>query len=77
MTLLFYDYVSLAVLSLAVVILTTFLIIKIYQLGRLKRKCTTCEVYNMQYRGEEGGRRWDKGCQTRAAPREEQHIRFI
>ena len=77
MIFLFNDYVSIAVPSLAVVTLTIFLLIKIYQLGRLRSKCARCEVINMQYRGEKGGRRWHKGCQTKAAPREEHHVRFI
>ena len=73
----FHDLISLAILSLAVLILTTFLIIKICQLDRLKRKCPMCEAPNMQYREEEGGRRRDKGCQTRGVQRQEQHVRLI
>ena len=73
----FHDLIPLAILSLAVLTLSTILIIKICQLDRLKRKCPTCEVHNMQYREEEEGRRRDKGCQTRGVQRQERHIRFI
>ena len=75
MIFLFKHYVFIAVPSLVLVILTTFLLTKIYQLSRFRAKCARCELTKMQYGGK-GSRRGDKGCQTKAAP-EECMVRFI
>ena len=70
-------YILLIIPSLILIILSGFLLSKIWLLSKIKRKCTRCELLKLHHgmdRTKE--RRKTKACQTRGAP-EEGVVRFI
>ena len=72
---LFMHYVLVGAPSLVLLILSVFLLSKIWLLSRIRPKCTRCELLKLHHGGRDTKRRY-KACQTRGAP-EEGLVRFI
>ena len=70
-------YILVGVPSLLLIILSGFLLSKIWLLSKIKRKCTRCELLKLHHGMDRTkGRRNTKACQTRGTP-EEGVVRFI